>query len=60
MIDSSAQDILPKVDVIPKHKSMTKDILAKMGAKPNTDIYKQLNQEIKREGHATKERMLTE
>ena len=42
---------------------MTKDILDKLDtrrkAKPNTK-YKQLDEEIKRECHATKERMLTE
>ena len=43
---------------------MTKDILDKMDtrrkAKPNTDVYKQLDEEIKSECHAAKERMLTE
>ena len=44
---------------------MTKDILYKMDtrrkAKPNTDVYKQLDEEIiKNECHAAKERMLTE
>ena len=42
---------------------MTKDILDKMDtrrkAKPNTDVYKQLDEEIKHECHAAKERMLT-
>ena len=40
------------------------DILEKMDtrrkAKPNTDVYKQLDEEIKSECHAAKERMLTE
>ena len=43
---------------------MTKDILDKMGtrrkAKPNTEVYKQLDEEIKSECHAAKEIMLTE
>ena len=43
---------------------MTKDILDKMDtgrkAKPNTDIYKQLDVEFKSKCHAAKERMLTE
>ena len=43
---------------------MTKDILDKIDirkkAKPNTDIFKQLDDEIKSECHTAKERMLTE
>ena len=43
---------------------MTNDILDKIDtrrkAKPNTDVYKQLEEEIKSEWHAAKERMLTE
>ena len=43
---------------------MTKDILDKMDtrrkAKPNTDVYKQLDEEIKSECHAANEIMLTE
>ena len=43
---------------------MNKDILAKMetrrNAKPNTDIYNQLDEEIKRQCHAAKEMLLTE
>ena len=42
---------------------MTKYILDKMDtrrkAKPNTDVYKQLEEEIKSDCHAEKERMLT-
>ena len=43
---------------------MIKDILDKMDtrrkAKPNTEVYKQLDKEIKSEYHTAKERMLTE
>ena len=43
---------------------MTKYILDKMdtrrNAKPNTDVYKQLDEEIKSEWHAAKKIMLTE
>ena len=64
ILSTSAQETLPKVDVKPKQKWMTKDILAKMDtrrkAKQNTDAYNQLDEEIKRECHAAKERMLTE
>ena len=39
---------------------MTKDVLDKMDtrrkSKPNTDVYKQLDKEIKGEWHAAKER----
>ena len=64
ILTTSAQETLPKVYVKPKQKWMTKDILDKMDtrrkAKPNTDVYKQLDEEIKSECHAAKERMLTE
>ena len=56
---TSAQDTLPKVDV--KQKWMTEDILAKIdargNAKLNTDIYEQLDKEIRRECYASKEIM---
>ena len=55
---------MPKVYVKPKQIWMIKDILDKMDtrrkAKPNTNVYKQLDEEIKSECHAEKERMLTE
>ena len=55
---------MPKVYVKPNQKWMTKDILDKIDtrrkAKPNTDVYKQLDEEIKSECHAAMERMLTE
>ena len=64
ILTTSAQETLSKVYVKPKQKWMTKDILDKMDtrrkAKPNTDVYKQLDEEIKSECHAAKERMLTE
>ena len=64
ILTTSAQETLPKVYVKPKQKWMTKDILDKMDtrrkAKPNTDVYKQLDEEIKSECHVAKERMLTE
>ena len=63
ILTTSAQETLPKVYVKPKQKWMTKDILDKMDtrrkAKPNTDVYKQLDEEIKSECHAAKERMIT-
>ena len=63
-LTTSAQEILPKVYVKPKQKWMAKDILEKMDtrrkAKPNTDVYKQLDEEIKSECHTTKERILIE
>ena len=63
-LTTSAQETLPNVNVKPKQKWMIKDILDKMDtrrkAKPNTDVYKQLDEEIKNECHAAKERMLTE
>ena len=59
-----AQETLPKVDLKLKQKWITKDILAKMDArrkvKLNRDIYKQLDEEIKHECHAAKERTLPE
>ena len=64
ILTTSAQDTLPKVYVKPKQKWMTKYILDNMDtrrkAKPNTDVYKQLNEEIKSKCHAAKDRMLTE
>ena len=64
ILTTSAQETLPKVYVRPKQKWMTKDILDKIDtrrkAKPNTDVYKQLVEEIKSECHAAKEIMLTE
>ena len=55
---------MPKVYVKPKQKWITKNILDKMDtgrkAKLNTDVYKQLDEEIKSECHAAKEIMLTE
>ena len=64
ILTTSAQETLPKVYVKPKQKWMTKDILDKIDTrrktKPNTDVYKQLDEEIKSECHAAKERMLTE
>ena len=63
-LPTSAQETLPKVYVKPKQKWMTKDILDKMDtrrkAKPNTDVYKQLDEEIKSECHAAKERIRTQ
>ena len=47
ILTTSAQETLPKVYVKPKQKWMTNDILDKMDtrrkAKPNTDVYKQLD-----------------
>ena len=64
ILTTSAQETLPKVYVKPKQKWMTKDRLDKMDirrkAKPNTDVYKQLDEKMKSECHAEKERMLTE
>ena len=64
MLTTSAQETLSKVYVKPKQKWMTKDISDKMDTrmkvKPNTDVYKQLDEEIKSECHAAKEIMLTE
>ena len=59
ILTTSAQETLPKVDVKPNQKWKTKDIFDKMDtirkAKPNTDVYKQLDEEIKSECHAAKE-----
>ena len=64
ILTTSAQETLPKVYVKPKQKWMTNDILDKMDtrrkANPNTDVYIQLDEEIKNECHAAKERMRTE
>ena len=55
---------MPKVYVKPKQTWMTKYILDKMDTrrkeKTNTDVYKQLDEEIKSECHAAKERILIE
>ena len=51
ILTTSEQETLPKVYLKPKQKWMTNDILDKMDtrrkAKPNTDVYKQLDKEIK-------------
>ena len=51
ILNTPLQETLPKVYVKPKQKWMTKYILDKMDtrrkAKPNTDVYKQLDEEIK-------------
>ena len=51
ILTTSAHETLTKVYVKPKQKWMTKDILDKMNtrrkAKSNTDLYKQLDEEIK-------------
>ena len=64
ILTRSAHKTLPKVYVKAKQKWMTKYILDKMDtrrkATPNTDAYKQIDEEIKSECHAAKERMLTE
>ena len=64
IVTTSAQETLPKVYVKPKQKWITKYILDKMDtrrkAKPNTDVFKQLDEEIKSEYHTAKEIMLTE
>ena len=53
ILTTSAQETLPNVCVKPKQKWMTNDILDKLDprrkAKPNTDVYKQLDEEIKSE-----------
>ena len=64
ILTTSAQESLPKVYVQPKQKWMTKDILDNMytrrTAKPNTDVYKQLDKKIKSECHVAKDIILTE
>ena len=64
ILTTSAQETLSTVYVKPKQKWMTKDIFDKIDtrrkSKPNTYVYKQLDEEIKSECHAAKERMLTE